>query len=194
VFTGAWLHTDLLKVARSESRLQVFEYCIMKLGVKVLAVLVLLLAFLLAIRIALSPTSARSRATVVLVGVTNNPSGQQVVLLQFTNAGSVGVVGIPHSVDYRVADTWVTEQPVPGVITADIASSADLGPHEARMVSVRFPTNTTWRLRIRFHEQPRGMEGVLARISDLLQSLGNRAKHTAYTGRNYLAETPDISP
>jgi hypothetical protein len=43
----------------------------MKLGVKVLAVLVLLASFLLAIRIALSPTAARSHAAIVLLGVTN---------------------------------------------------------------------------------------------------------------------------
>ncbi len=167
----------------------------MKRAFKILAVLAVLLVFLLAIWFGSSPAPRRGTASVVFLGLTNNASGQPGALLCFTNASSVGVAGMVHSVDYKTAEGWLTNQPVPGVVTADVASSADLGPHGARVVPVRFPTNAVWRLRMRYHEQPRGPQGVFVRAADLLTALRDRVSHVpvSYSGQSYLAETGEIA-
>ncbi len=166
---------------------------IMKRPLKILAVLVLLLLLLLAIWVG-SPVAPRGTASVVLLGLTNNGVGQRGVLVCFTNASSAGVVGVVHSIDYKVAGSWFTNQPAPGIVVADVGSSADIGPHEGRVVFVRCPTNAAWRLRMRYHEQPRGPRGVFVRAADLLTALGDRARHlpVSYTGQTYLAESLEI--
>jgi hypothetical protein len=167
----------------------------MKRLFRFLAVLVFLLLLLVAIWFGFLPAAPRGTASVVFLGVTNNAFGQPCALLCFTNASSVGVAGMVHSVDYKSAEGWLTNQPAPGVVTADVASSADLGPHGARVVSVRFPTNAVWRLRIRYHEQPRGPQGVFVRAADLLTALRDRVRPVpvSYTGQSYLVETADIA-
>jgi hypothetical protein len=161
---------------------------------RLLGILVVLVLLLPAMWFGFPPAVPRGTASVIFLGLTNNGAGQAGALLCFTNGSSVGVVGIAHSVDYRTPEGWLTNQPVPGVVAADIASSADLGPHEARVVSVRFPTNAGWRLRVRYHEQPRGPRGVLAQAADLVTALRDRAGHVSYTGQTYLAETLEITP
>ena len=86
----------------------------------------------------LSPVPPHSTASVVLIGVTNDASGQRIATLQFTNASSSAVVGVAHSVDYKMGADWLTAQPVPAVVAADLASSADLGSHESQLVTFRF--------------------------------------------------------
>jgi hypothetical protein len=165
----------------------------MKRPVKMLVALVLLL-LLLVIWIGFSPVVPGGRASVVFLGLTNSGVGQRGVLVCFTNASSAGVVGVVHSVDYKTAGSWFPNQPAPAIVVADVASSADLGPHEGRVAFVRCPTNTAWRLRMRYHEQPRGPRGVFVRAADLLTALRNRARHVpvSYTSQTYLAETPEI--
>lgn len=168
----------------------------MKHPFRLMSVLVLVLAVFLAVWFCLSPVAPRGTASVLLLGLTNNASGQPAAaLLCFTNASSVGVVGMVHSVDYKTAEGWLTNQPVPDLVTADVASFADLGPHRARVVSVRFPTNAVWRLRIRYHEQPRGPQGIFVRAADLLTAFRDRLRHVpiSYSGDSYLAETADIT-
>jgi hypothetical protein len=155
------------------------------------AVVLLLLVSIIA-WLFLSPVPPRGTASVVLLGVTNDLSGQRFATLQLTNASSSAVVGVAHSVDYKIGAGWLTEQPVPAVVAADLASTADLGSHESHLVTVRFPTNAMWRLRIRYHEQPHGAEGIVASAADLLMTLRDRARHVSYTGQSYLAETSEI--
>ncbi len=161
-------------------------------AVSLLVAVVLLLLLGLAIWVGFSPIAPRAAASVVFLGLTNNGAGQHGALLCFTNASSVGVVGMVHSVDYKTAEGWIKNQPVPGAVAADIASSADLGPHEGRVVLVRCPTNAAWRLRMRYHEQPRGPRGLLAQAADLLSGLWDRARPVSYTGQTSLAETSEI--
>ena len=160
---------------------------------KIVAALLLLLLLVLAIWVGFSPVAPRGTASVVFLGFSNNGAGHPSIVVLFTNAASVGVVGMVHSVDYKAAKGWVTNQPVPGVVAADVASSADLGPHEGRVVLVRCPTNAAWRLRMRYHEQPRGPRGLFAQAADLLTGLRDRARHVSYTGQTYLAETSEIT-
>ncbi len=153
--------------------------------------LLLLLAAIVA-WVIFSPIPPRGQASVVLLSVTNDASGQRFATLLFTNPSPSAVVGIAHSVDYKTAVGWSREQPVPGILAADLASAADLGPGESHIVTVRFPTKTGWRLRLRYHEQPRAVEGAIAGVTDLLARLRDRAKHVSYTGQSYLAETSEI--
>jgi hypothetical protein len=164
----------------------------MKRRTCIVAVLTLAVLIFIAIWVGISRPGTRTTASVALLGTTNTASGQRVALLAFTNPTPLAVVGIPHSVDYRIGDTWLTQQRVPGVVLADIASSADLSPYGSCVVAVRFPTNGSWRLRIRYHEQPRGLRGAGARATDFVLRLFTRSQSTAYTGQTYLAETPEI--
>ncbi len=159
----------------------------------ILAALFLLLLLLLAVWVMFSPVAPRGTASVVFLGLTKNGAGQGCALLCFTNASSVGVVGMAHSVDYKTPEGWFSNRPVPAVVAADIASFADLGPHEGRVISVRCPTNAAWRLRMRYHEQPRGPRGLFAQVADLLSGLRDRARHVSYTGQTYLAATSEIT-
>jgi hypothetical protein len=169
---------------------------IMKQPFKILSVLVFLLLFLFVIWLILSPVAPRGTASVLFLGLTNTASGQPGALLCFTNGSSVRVVGVVHSVDYKNDGGWLTNQPVPGVVAADVASSADLGPREARVVPVRFPTNAVWRLRIRYHEQPRGPQGAFVRLGDVLTALRDRVRRipVSFSGRSFLTETGEIVP
>jgi hypothetical protein len=163
-----------------------------KLLLVVAGFILCLLVILAVVLLALAPSGSAARASVALLAVTNDAAGKKFAVLRFTNASPVGVIGPAHSVDYKTADGWLTQQPVPGVVNADLQNRATLNPKESRDVSLRFPTNGTWRFRIRFHEQPRGVKGAWARLWDLKESVVSQAKTTSYTGQSYLAETEEI--
>src|SRR5512133_3634418 len=99
----------------------------MKRLFRIVAALVLLLLLVLAIWVAFSPVAPHGTASVVFLSLTNQGARQHGALLCFTNGSSVRVVGMVHSVDYKTAEGWYTNQPPPGAVAADIASSADLG-------------------------------------------------------------------
>jgi len=151
---------------------------------------------LVVVLLVLSRSAPRGAASVALLGITNGPTGQRLAVLAFTNAGSLGVAGFPHSVDYKLADAWLTQQPVPAVVVVDVAAQwgtpVVLRPHESRVVAVRYPTNATWRFRIRYHEQRRGVPGAYARLTDFAHRLFTRSEHTSFTGESYLRETLEI--
>lgn len=158
----------------------------------ILAVVPFILLLSVVMWVCVWPVAPRPSASVVLLGVTSNAFGEQVAILCLTNPTATGVTGIPHSIDHKTGDHWVTQPSVPGAVIADMAASADLSPHEGRVISVRFPTSGSWKLRVRYHEQPRGAAGLLDRLTDLFATLRDRARHTSYTGQSYLAETVEI--
>ena len=104
----------------------------MRRRILIIAVLVVLL---LAILFALLPPEPQGNASVALLGITNSLTGQRIAIIAFTNAGSLAVAGIPHTVDYKTAGTWLTHQPVPAVVNVDVAADKGipvvLRPHES---------------------------------------------------------------
>ncbi len=100
-------------------------------------------------------------------------------------------MGITDSVDYMTAKGWLSHKPASGWSFAG-AQFVELKPYEAQVKVMRFPTNTSWKLRVHYYEQARGMVGMLSRTADFLFGLFERNKNTSYTGASYLAETSEI--
>jgi hypothetical protein len=91
-----------------------------------------------------TPTAPTGTASLILIGVTNNASGQRVALFSFTNGSSVSVVASSSFVHYKQGDMWVKPignsrdwEFVPGTYSL----GNDLAPHKSQPLAIHFPTN-----------------------------------------------------
>jgi hypothetical protein len=152
----------------------------------------LLLLALLGLAVWVIPSVSQGAASVIVLGITNDAAGHRSALLCFTNASPVAVMGISDSVDYKTSEGWISQKLAPGTPFVGIAQFVVLKPHEAQVQAVRFPTNTSWKLRVNYFEQARGMEGLLSRTADFLSGLFKGEKTATYSGTSYPIVTSEI--
>jgi len=132
------------------------------------------------------------------VVITSNKLGQACATITLTNPSPTRVMITLHSVDYKVSGRWITNQSVPGVVTADLAAPAVdvMAPAQTLVCPpVRFPTNATWRLRFRFWEQRQGFKGAVEKAQSKVEGIvAGRAPSDSWSGRTYTVETPELAP
>lgn len=174
------------------------------------AKLALLLGLLFVIGIWFVPRTQDGRASVRLLGYTNDGSGQPAVVLCFTNASSTYVFAKLRSMDCETPDGWRLRQPLPKAMKDEIWTQASSNPltkvtvmpgdpiiglysqHNCVM-TVHFPTNSSWRLRVQFDETTKGLGVVFGMTEDVLRSLrGNPSPWRP--GQSYEAVSPVIRP
>jgi hypothetical protein len=165
----------------------------MKRNVRIMAVLGLLLVALFTKYLSSSPQAPGGTASITLIGVTNDSSGARIALLGLTNASPAAAICSAYFIDYNIGNAWVPQPGVPAAGLADIPSVLALRPEESRILAVHFPTNATWRFRVIYQEQARGLEGTLSRAVDFVSNLFSAVKCTGYTGRRYSAQTQEIA-
>jgi hypothetical protein len=158
----------------------------------ILSIMGVVLVALLATILVLSPSNSDVRASVVLLGITNDATGQKFAILRFTNPCSVQVAFIADGVDYKLAQGWLKAQSHPASTNSDWPHCPRLHPHQGWDLSIPFPTNGTWRYRIECVEQNRGIKGVRDRVSDLKETITGPGETTTFSGRQYSMETGEI--
>ena len=113
---------------------------------------------------------------------------------RLSNASPVRVNYFAESVDVFTEAGWQTNglraTPTP---TNWPYFGAAFGPGESLMFYVPPPSNSKWRIRLRFQEHARGWRGYRDRFDDYMANRGRTVTRETFTGRTYEVSSIELT-
>ncbi len=144
--------------------------------------------------VAARPVPARD-ASLLLLGVTNLPTGSSAVFL-LRNSTGTHIACVPEAIEQRIAGAWV-RVPLTGKASAVrdwIGLQEELKPGEAFTLLVPPPINgTSWRLVFMCQEQSQVVDPVTDLVKHLTDTKAVKNQLRQFSGRRYYISSPEVA-